>query len=200
MTGSDGLLLPKPAQDLLFRQARSATEFSAEEVSEEQLAAIHDLVRYGPTSFNQQPLRILAIRSPQARQRLLPHLNERNRRRTAAAPLPVVLATDLDFHHRLPEVFPHAPGLAELLEGQPERRLEQARYNAWLQIGYFIIGVRAAGLAAGPMIGFDAEGVDREFFPGTALRSLLVVNLGRPLPRAHARLPRLSYADVVRTL
>jgi 3-hydroxypropanoate dehydrogenase len=195
-----GLVLDEAAQDLLFRQARSATEFTGEPVSDNQLAAIYDLVKYGPTSFNQQPLRIVAIRSDMAKRRLLPLVSTRNRPRVRAAPLTVILAADLRFHERLPDVFPHLPALRDEFEANPVKRVTQARYNALLQIGYFIIGVRAAGLAAGPVIGFDAEAVNREFFPSGDLSALLVVNLGKPLPKRYARLPRLECAAVVMTV
>ncbi|HXP21597.1 MAG TPA: malonic semialdehyde reductase [Streptosporangiaceae bacterium] len=191
------LVLDPAAQDLLFRQARSATEFTDDPVSEAQLRAVYGLVKFGPTALNQQPLRVIAVRSREARDRLLRHLNERNRRKTAGAPLTLILAADIDFHERLPQVFSHAPGLRDVLAADREGRVTQARFNATLQIGYFIIGVRAAGLAAGPMIGFDAAALDRDFFPGGSLESLLVMNVGHPLAKRYARLPRLRYEDVV---
>lgn len=203
VTGSTArarLELAADAQDLLFREARSATEFTADPVTDEQLCAIYDLVKYGPTSYNQQPLRMVVVRSPAARARLLPFLDARNRRRTVAAPLPIILAADVNFHEKLPAVFPHGAGMREALRDEPELRAEQARYNALIQIGYLILGVRAAGLDAGPMIGFDAEGLDREFFPDGTLRSLLVMNIGVGLPKRYERLPRLPYHEVTTVL
>jgi 3-hydroxypropanoate dehydrogenase len=194
---STGLALDEAAQDLLFRQARSATEFTGEPVDEAQLRAVYDLVRYGPTSLNQQPLRIVAVRSDAARQRLARHLNERNRVKAAGAPLVLILAADTNFHERLPEVFPHAPQLRELLAPDVPERVAQARFNAILQIGYLILGIRAAGLAAGPMIGFDADGVNRDFFPDGGRQALLVMNVGTAVPKRFPRLPRLAYEDVV---
>jgi 3-hydroxypropanoate dehydrogenase len=194
------LVLDPAAQDLLFRQARSATEFASEPVSEAQLRAICELVKYGPTSLNLQSLRIVAVRSHESKKRLLRHLNERNRQRTADAPLTVILAADIDFHEKLPRLFPHAPGLKDLLAADGDARVVQARFNATLQAGYFIVAVRAAGLAAGPMIGFDAAALDRDFFPGGGLQALLVVNLGLPMPKRYPRLPRLGYSDIVTTV
>ncbi|MEV6846600.1 malonic semialdehyde reductase [Actinoplanes sp. NPDC051411] len=194
------LRLAPAAQDLLFRQARSVTEFTAEPVSDAQVAAIYELVKHGPTSFNQQPLRMIMVRSREARQRLLPHLDERNRRRTEHAPLPIILAADLHFHKKLPDLFPHGNAMCEALDAAPEKRAEDARYNALLQIGYLIVGVRAAGLAVCPMIGYDATGLDREFFPDGRLRSLLVMNIGTGLPKRYDRLPRLPYEEVVTVL
>ncbi|MCM0678757.1 malonic semialdehyde reductase [Micromonospora phytophila] len=196
----DLLALDRAGQDLLFRAARTANSFTGEPVTDAQVAAIHDLVRYGPTALNGQPLRVLLLRSAAARARLLPHVPSGNRAKTAGAPLVAVLAADVDFHERLPELFPHRPRAREWLGDRPERAA-QARFNATLQIGYLLIGVRAAGLAAGPMAGFDAEGVRRDFFPDGRHEVLLLMNIGRPAPDAgQDRLPRLATEEVVRTL
>ncbi|MGW4152460.1 malonic semialdehyde reductase [Micromonospora chersina] len=195
------LALDRAAQDLLFRAARTANAFTDEPVDEEQVQAIHDLVRHGPTAMNAQPLRVLLLRSAAARARLLPYLSSGNRDKTASAPLTAVLAADVDWHDRLPELFPHRPGARDWFTGDPAGREAQARFNAALQIGYLLVGVRAAGLAAGPMAGFDAAGVEREFFPDGRHRVLLLMNIGRPAPDAwRERLPRLDYAEVVDTL
>jgi 3-hydroxypropanoate dehydrogenase len=198
---NDLLALDAAAQDLLFRAARTANTFTDEPVSEEQIRAIHDLVRDGPTAYNSQPLRMVLVRSAAARQRLLPHMATGNRPKTAAAPLVAILAADTEFHEHLPRVFPHRPGIKEWLAADPAGRDAQARFNATLQIGYLIVGIRAAGLAAGPMAGFDPAGLDAEFFPDGRLRSLLVVTIGRSGPYAWAdRLPRLGHDDVVHTI
>jgi 3-hydroxypropanoate dehydrogenase len=197
----DLLTLDAAARDLLFRTARTANTFTDQPVTDDQIRTIHDLVRDGPTAFNSQPLRIVLVRSTAARRRLLPHLAERNRAKTATAPLVVILAADTAFHEHLPRVFPHRPGLREWLDADPAGREAQARFNAALQIGYLIVGIRAAGLAAGPMAGFDPAGLDGEFFPDGRLRSVLVVNIGRPGPDAWTdRLPRLAHDDVVHTV
>jgi 3-hydroxypropanoate dehydrogenase len=172
---TDLLALPAEAQDLLFRVARTARAFTAEPVTDDQVRAIHELIRYGPTSFDTQPMRVLLVRSPAARERLLRHVVAGNRPRVAAAPLVAVLAAAGD---------------------GPD-----AMFNAALQIGYFIVGVRAAGLAAGPMAGFDRAGVDAEFLAARRWHSLLLVNIGRPAPGAlKPRRPRLPYAEVVQAI
>ncbi|MEU8091716.1 malonic semialdehyde reductase [Micromonospora chalcea] len=201
-TAADELIaLDRAAQDLLFRAARTANAFTDEPVGDEQVRAIHDLVRYGPTAMNAQPLRVLLLRSTAARARLLPYVSAGNRDKTATAPLTAVLAADVDWHDRLPELFPHRPGARDWFTGDPAGREAQARFNAALQIGYLLVGVRAAGLAAGPMAGFDAAAVEREFFPGGRHRVLLLMNIGRPAPDAwRERLPRLPYEEVVSTL
>ncbi|MGC4888997.1 malonic semialdehyde reductase [Micromonospora sp. DT227] len=195
------LALDRAAQDLLFRAARTANAFTDEPVDDAQVRAVHDLVRNGPTALNAQPLRVLLLRSPAARARLLPYVSAGNRDKTAGAPLTAVLAADVDWHDRLPELFPHRPGARDWFTGDPAGREAQARFNAALQIGYLVVGVRAAGLAAGPMAGFDATGVEREFFPDGRHRVLLLMNIGRPAPDAwRERLPRLPYEEVVTTL
>lgn len=196
-----GLALDPAAQDLLFREARTANSFTDEPVTDEQLRAVYDLVKYAPTALNAQPLRLVVVRSPQARARLVAHLNDGNKAKTSSAPVTVILAADIDFHDELPTVFPHFPGARDLFTGDDAAREETARFNAALQVGYFILGVRAAGLAAGPMTGFDADGLNAEFFPDGTHRALVVVNIGRPGENAwFDRLPRLDYDAVATTL
>jgi 3-hydroxypropanoate dehydrogenase len=197
---TEAIQLPADVQNLLFREARTANSFSSEPVTEEQVRAIYDLVKWAPTSMNTQPLRALVLRTAEAKARLLPHLAPGNRDKTEAAPLTVVLAADVDFHENIPQVFPHNPGVKDKFADE-EGRLEVAKLNSLLQVGYFIIGVRAAGLAAGPMTGFDAAGVDQEFFDGKPWRSLVAVNLGKPGENPwFDRLPRLDFDQVVETL
>lgn len=191
------LTLSEDAQNLLFRDARTANSFTDEPVSPDQIEAIYQLVKYGPTAMNNQPLRLLLVQSDDARARLLPHMSEGNRAKTGAAPLVVVLAADTNFHDKLAEHFPHFPGARDFFLDD-DVRTDQARFNAALQIGYFIVGVRAAGLTAGPMAGFDAAGIDAEFFAGTGLKSQLVVNIGHPAEDAWLdRLPRLASEEAI---
>jgi len=194
------LVLDKSAQDLLFREARTANTFSDEPVTEEQIAAIYDLVKYAPTSMNIQPLRVLLVRSPEAREHLVEHMSDGNKAKTGTAPLVAVLAYDPEFHEHLPSQFPHFAGAQAVFKGQ-DHRFGTATLNASLQVGYFILGVRAAGLAAGPMTGFDAEGIDKEFFAETGYKTLVVVNIGKPGENAwFPRNPRLEHDQVVTTV
>jgi 3-hydroxypropanoate dehydrogenase len=198
---ADRLELDPEAQDLLFREARTANTFSDEPVTDEQVRAVYELVKWAPTSMNNQPLRILLVRSPEARGRLVEHMGGNNKAKTSTAPLVAVLAADTDFHDELPRVFPHFEGARDLFAGDDEMREGTATLNATLQIAYFILGLRAAGLAAGPMTGFDADGLGREFFPDGKHRPLVVVNIGRPGENPwFDRLPRLEYDEVVATV
>ncbi len=200
MTATLDTSLPREAQNLLFREARTANAFTDEPVTDDQLREVYDLVKWGPTAMNSQPLRVLFVRSEAAKARLAPHLAEGNRAKTLSAPVTAVLAADTDFHEHLARTFPHFPG-AKAAFADDAKRVEVARTNALLQVGYFIVGVRAAGLAAGPMTGFDAEGVRREFFADTGRLPLVIVNIGHPdHSGTHPRNPRLTYAEAVRTI
>ena len=170
-----GLLLDSEAQDLLFRQARTPQYFTDAPVSEATLRAVHDLVRWGPTGRNRQPLRIVLARSAEGRERVLRHVAAGNRPKAASAPLVAVLAVE---------------------SGDPD-----AVDSGWLQIGYFLVGVRAAGLSALPMGGIDRAGLDQEFFADGRHRTLLVMNLGYATEAAYRpRQPRLGYDEVVSTV
>lgn len=196
------LQLDEAAQDLLFREARTANAFTDEPVTDEQLEAIYDLVKWAPTSMNNQPLRVVVLRSEEAKARLVPLLAEGNQAKTAAAPAVALLAADVDFHDELPKLFPHFPGARDLFDGDEASRANTAELNAGLQIGYAILGIRAAGLAAGPMTGFDAEAISKEFFPDGRHRVLVAINIGKPAAEGawFDRLPRLEYDEVVTTL
>ncbi|MFF8654958.1 malonic semialdehyde reductase [Streptomyces huasconensis] len=194
------LALDPAAQDLLFREARTANTFTDEPVTEEQVQAIYDLVKYGPTAFNQSPLRVTLVRSPEARERLIPHMAEGNRLKTASAPLVAILSADNEFHEELSALFPHFPQAKDVFFAERPAREQAALVNATLQAGYFIVGVRAAGLAAGPMTGFDFAGVQKEFLDDDHT-PLMIVNIGKPGDDAwFPRSPRLAYEDVVTTI
>jgi 3-hydroxypropanoate dehydrogenase len=192
------LALSDDAQELLFRGARTANAFTDEPVSDEQIQAIYDLIKWAPTSMNLQALRIVLVRSPEARAKLVDHMSDGNKAKTATAPLVAVLAADVNFHDELHRTFPHFPGARDVFAGDDAAREGVAKFNGALQVGYFILGVRAAGLAAGPMTGFDAAGINDDFFPDGEHKVLAVVNIGHPGEGAwFDRLPRLAYSEVV---
>ncbi|GAA3492362.1 MULTISPECIES: malonic semialdehyde reductase [Streptomyces] len=194
------LVLDPAAQDLLFREARTANTFSDEPVTEEQVAAIYDLVKYGPTAFNQSPLRITLVRSEEARERLVGLMAEGNQAKTRTAPLVAILSADNEFHHELPALLPHFPQAKDVFFAERPVREQAALVNATLQAGYFIVGVRAAGLAAGPMTGFDFAAVQKEFLDDDHT-PLMVVNIGKPGEDAwFPRSPRLAQDEVITTV
>ncbi len=195
---SDLLALDDDAQALLFTAARTANSFSDEPVSDEQLRAITELAKWPPTMANTNPLRILFVRTPEGRERLAAHMSEGNRAKTASAPVVAVLAVDTDFHDKIPELFPHKPEMREGFVADAGTRQRLATFNGALQAGYFILAVRAAGLAAGPMLGFDAGGIDADFFAGRSWQTILVINIGMPGENPwFDRLPRLAHDDYV---
>lgn len=198
---NDMIELDKRSQDLLFREARTANAFTDESINDDQVRAIYDLVKWAPTSFNQQPLRVVLVRSDEARERLVPLMWDSNQAKTRNAPLTAILAADTEFHERLPEQFPVFPQAKDVFFADRVVRTESARFNATLQVAYFILGVRSLGLAAGPMTGFEVDKVNEEFLPGGTLQALAVVNIGKAGPGAwFDRLPRLEYSDVFTTV
>lgn len=189
--------------DLLFREARTVNAFEDAPVPEEKIQAAYDLVRWGPTAMNTVPLRLLVLRDPAARARLVEHLAEGNKAKTLAAPLTIVAAADPAFHEHLSVLSPHMEGAFERFEAAGlEARAATARTSALLQVGYLVVGLRAAGLHVGPLGGFDAAGVDTEFFSENGWRSLVVLNVGTPAAEgaSHPRQTRLRYDQVTQTL
>ena len=194
-----GLAISADVADRLFRRAATAYHFSDEPVTDEQVRAVHELLKWGPTAMNTQPLRIVLVRSAQAREQLVEHMAGGNKERTATAPLVALLAADLDFHEELDRVFPVYPN-AKAGFADEQGRAAAAHTNAVLQAGYFILAVRAAGLVAGPMGGFDADAVSGAFFPDGRHRVFLVVNLGHASAESYRpRQPRLDFDEVVTT-
>lgn len=190
-------MLDDDARNLLFTGAHTAHAFTDDPVTDEQVRTLWDLISPGPTSLNSHPMRMVLVRSPEARARLVSHMSDGNKAKTAAAPLSIVLAWDDEFPATLPRVLPHNPAAAGWF-GDGDRRRAFATSQAWLQAGYVVVGIRALGLAAGPMTGFDAAGVDADLLAGTSWRSMCVVNVGRPAADAYKpRLPRLGFDEVV---
>ena len=177
----------------LFHDAHTAYSFTDQSVSEEQLAGIVHLLRWAPTAINSGPLRVSFVRSAEAKARLLPLASSGNQPKITEAPVTAILAADTDFHEHIEVLAPGAIGMKPGFDESFENREGFARFNASIQVGYFIVAVRAMGLAAGPMAGFNNAGVDEEFFPNSPLRSIVLVNIGYPSAEAFrersARLP-----------
>ncbi|HEY2176911.1 MAG TPA: malonic semialdehyde reductase [Mycobacteriales bacterium] len=183
---------------VLFTEARTANTFAPTPVTDAELREIWDLAKWPPTAANTQPLRVLYVRSAEGRARLVEHMNDGNKAKTATAPAVAVLAVDSRFHEHIPAVLPYKPELKDAFEADEAMRGNIGGFSGALQAGYFIMAVRAHGLAAGPMGGFDAAGIDADFFPDGRWRSVLVVNIGHPgVDPWLDRLPRLDHADVL---
>ncbi|HZF44790.1 MAG TPA: malonic semialdehyde reductase [Sphingomonadaceae bacterium] len=155
--------LSDAALDQLFRTARTYNGYLDKPVSLEQLHAIWDLMKMGPTSANQLPARLVWLTTPEAKERLAKHASGANPDKIRKAPVSVIVAMDLDFHEQLPWLFPHTDAKS-WFEGKEAARELSALRNSTLQGGYFILAARALGLDTGPMSGFDNAAVDAEFF------------------------------------
>jgi len=183
------------ALDTIFREARTQNKWQDKPVSSALLMAIYDLMRFGPTSANISPARIVFVVSKPAKERLKPYLSENNREKTMAAPATAIIAYDLRFADHLPTLFPHAPGAKDWFK-DPKFAEVAAFRNGSLQGGYFIIAARALGLDCGPMSGFDNAGVDKEFFPEGTVKSNFLCNIGYGDPSGvFQRNPRLSFDE-----
>jgi 3-hydroxypropanoate dehydrogenase len=184
---------------LLFTEARTANSFAPTPVSDEELAEIWELAKWAPTAANTQPLRVLYVRPGEGRERLGAHMSEGNKGKTLSAPAVAVLAVDTQFHEHIPTLLPFRPELKDVFEANDEMATSTSRFNSTLQAAYFLLSVRAHGLAAGPMAGFDAEALDADFFPDGRWKSILVVNIGHPGEDPwFDRLPRLDHDEVIR--
>jgi 3-hydroxypropanoate dehydrogenase len=190
--------LAAAALDQLFRTARSHNGFLDEAVPDETLHALYDLMKWGPTGVNACPLRIVFLRSRQAKEALRPALSPGNVDKTMAAPVTALLGRDLDFPERLPALFPHVDARS-WFAGNDALIDQAATLNAALQGAYLILAARSLGLDCGPMSGFDAAIADAAFFPGGRVKSFMLVNLGRGDPaKLFPRSPRLDFAQACR--
>lgn len=186
------LSIDAEAADQLFFEARSANSFSDEPVSDEVLEAIYETMKMGPTQMNNQPLRITWVKSDEARQSIAGTMSGTNAAKALSAPALAVLSFDTEWHEEFGFFFPHAAERKEMFENA-DIRSAVGNNNAWLQAGYFIMAVRAVGLAAGPMGGFNAAAVDTIVNADGRNKSFLLVNVGKPGDDAwFGRLPRHS--------
>lgn len=189
-------MLDDRAFDTLFRSARTYTAWQDRPVTDEQLRAIYDLMKMGPTSANCCPARIVFVRSAAAKERLRPALGAGNVSQTTAAPVTVIIGYDLKFYDLLPRLFPHNPGARGWFADDAKAAEVAAFRNGSLQGAYLIMAARAVGLDCGPMSGFSNAKVDAEFFLNGQIRSNFLCNLGYgDSSRLHLRGPRLDFAE-----
>lgn len=182
--------------DLIFRHARTHNQWTDKPVDDAVLRAVYDLARMGPTSANCCPMRIVFVRSKEAKEKLRPCLDKGNVDKTMAAPATAIIGMDLKFYDRLPELFPHTDARSWFKDLPEEVLKEIALRNSSLQGAYFIIAARAMGLDCGPMSGFDQARVNATFFAGTSIRSNFLINLGHgDASQLHPRSPRLKFDD-----
>ena len=185
--------LDEPGLDLLFRAARTHDRWTADPVGDDELRALYDLLRMGPTSANCSPARFLFLRSQHAKQRLLPALSSGNVDKTMTAPVVAIVAHDPRFYDQLPQLHPQADARA-WFTASPELAEETAFRNGTLQGAYLILAARALGLDCGPMSGFDKAVVDRDVLADYGWKSNFLVNIGHGAPEdASPRNPRLGF-------
>ena len=186
------------ALDQLFRSARTYNAFSGE-IDDATLHRLYELLKWGPTAANASPARFVFVRSPEAKAKLGPALDQGNREKTLAAPVTVIVGYDMAFYDKLPVLFPHTDARS-WFAGRPEPVLETvALRNGSLQGAYLILAARSLGLDCGPMSGFNNAMVDEAFFAGTAIRSNFLVNLGKgDASSIFPRSPRLGFDEACR--
>lgn len=189
-------MIDDAALDALFRTARTQNAWTGKGVSDEQLLALYDLVKMGPTSANCSPARFVFVRTPEGKEKLRPSLSSGNLEKTLSAPVVAIVAYDKEFYEKLPELFPHNQDAKNWFTSSPELAYQTAFRNGTLQGAYLIMAARALGIGTGPMSGFDNAKVDEAFFAGTSWASNFMVNLGEGEPSAvFNRSPRLAFDD-----
>lgn len=183
----------------LFDEARTHNAWLDQPVPEHLLRQLYDLMKWGPTSANCSPARIVFVQSHAAKARLAPCMSEGNRAKTLKAPVTAIIGMDMAFYDHLPQLFPHNLDARNWFAGKPEFIATTAMRNSSLQGGYFILAARALGLDCGPMSGFDAEAVNAAFFAGTQIQANFLCNLGYGDPVGlFPRNPRLSFGQACR--
>lgn len=195
------MVLNNDALDLLFRKARTHTVWLDKPVDDALLRQVYDLAKMGPTSANMCPMRIVFVKSREAKEKLKPALDPGNVNKTMAAPVTAIIAMDVHFYEQLPKLFPHADAKA-WFKDLPENVLEYtALRNSSLQGAYFMLAARALGLDCGPMSGFDNAKVDAAFFGGTTVKSNFLCNLGHgDASKLYPRSPRLEFDEACKVV
>lgn len=187
--------------DLIFREARTHSAWLNEPVDDGLLQKAYDLARMGPTSANMCPMRVVFVKSAEAKEKLKPALDAGNVDKTMKAPVTAIIGMDIRFYEKMPFLYPHANAKA-WFENLPENVLEYiALRNSSLQGAYFILAARSLGLDCGPMSGFNNALVDAAFFAGTTIKSNFLCNLGHgDASKLHPRSPRLNFAEVCKVV
>jgi 3-hydroxypropanoate dehydrogenase len=200
MRGDDmSKVLSDDGLDLIFRNARTHNVWLDQPVDDALLVRVYDLARMGPTSANMCPMRVVFVKSKEAKEKLKPALDAGNVAKTMAAPVTAIIAMDVHFYEKLPKLFPHVDAKA-WFKDLPENVLEYiALRNSSLQGAYFMLAARSLGLDCGPMSGFDNAKVDAAFFAGTTIKSNFLCSLGHGDPsKLYPRSPRLSFEEACR--
>ena len=161
----------------LLLEGRTHSFWQNKPVDDVLLIKAYDLAKMAPTSANQQPMRVVFVKTPEAKERLKPHLAAGNVEKTMTAPVTAIVAYDLKFYNELPWLFPHADAKSWFGHDAKSDELSALR-NGTLQAAYLLLAFREVGLDTGPMSGFNNDGVDKEFFSGTEYKSNILMNIG----------------------
>jgi 3-hydroxypropanoate dehydrogenase len=192
--------ISQEALERAFLKARTHNGWLTEPVSDDLLHQIYDLMKWGPTSANSSPARIVFVKSKEAKEKLVSCLAPGNVEKTKAAPVTVIIAHDMEFYEKLPKLFPHADARS-WFAGNKTLIESTAFRNGSLQGAYFIIAARLLGLDCGPMSGFDNEKVDAALFHGTTRHSNFLCNLGHgDSSKVFPRSPRLEFDEACQIL
>ena len=193
-------MLPEESLATLFTDARTHNEWFDTPVSDAQLEMLYELMKWGPTSANCSPARIVFLRSTEAKARLLPAMSAGNQDKTRTAPVTAIIGMDMQFYDKLPLLFPHADAKSWFVGNQAMIDATAFR-NSSLQGAYLMLAARSIGLDCGPMSGFDAAKVDNEFFAGTSVKVNFICNLGHGNPaKLFPRSPRLAFDEACQLL
>lgn len=185
------------ALDLIFRNARTHNFWLDKPVDDALLQQVYDLAKWGATSANMCPLRIVFVKSGEAKEKLKPCLDAGNVDKTMTAPVTAILGYDLKFYEHMGKLFPHNPGARSWFEGNQPLIETSAFRNGTLQAAYFILAAHALGLDCGAMSGFKNAMVDELFFGGTAVKSNFLVNIGYgDTAKLFPRSPRFAFDEV----
>jgi len=185
----------------IFVNARSHNDWLNKDVPDQLLYELYDLMKWGPTSANCSPARIIFIKSKEAKKRLSNFLIESNLEKTMAAPVNAIIAYDKEFYEFIPKLFPHNPEAKEWFSWSEEFAETTAFRNSSLQGAYLMVVARALGLDCGPMSGFNNELVDEQFFSGTNIKSNFLCCLGYGDPsKIFMRLPRFEFDEVCKII
>lgn len=191
-------MLNETALDTLFLQARTQQGWQDRPVTDAQLQQIYDLMKWGPTSANCSPARIVFVKSPEAKEKLLGCMNSGNVEKTRTAPVTAIIGMDMEFYEKLPQLYPHTDARSWFAGNQSVIEATAMR-NSSLQGGYFIMAARAVGLDCAPMSGFDAEKMNAAFFAGTSVKANFVCSIGYgDSSKVHPRGPRLAFDEACR--
>lgn len=193
-------MLDDAALNILFREARTHNVWLDKPVSNEQLHRIYDLMKWGPTSANCCPARLVFVKSAAEKEKLVACMSTGNAAKTGTAPVTAIIGMDMAFVDKLPQLFPHTDARS-WFAGNPALIETTAFRNSSLQGGYFILAARAVGLDCGPMSGFDADKINATFFAGTTIKVNFVCSLGYgDINQLHPRLPRLDFDQACRII